>query len=217
MRRAVVGCLARARGRHRMAETLCGAVSERIGPGPRSGRAIEAKPFENLPATRKGTRQWGSIRCRENMKEEPMNEKKNGVSFRAPHAALQIDRHVGARVRIRRIIRNMSQSDVAAHLDISYQQFQKYEAGINRISASKLQQIADILQVAPSFFFEELAQTNDGKASAPDWREMEFVTTTEGLAAAQAFSRIREPAIRRAIVTLVEKMAGVSTRSLAAN
>lgn len=120
-----------------------------------------------------------------------------------------IDRHVGARVRMRRLQLDMSQSTVADKLNISYQQFQKYEAGINRISASRLQQIGDILQVPPSFFFEELPQSNGGKAMR-EWPLMEFVTTSEGLALAKAFSLIREPAVRRAIVTLVEKVAGAA-------
>ncbi len=133
------------------------------------------------------------------------NDKKNEVPA-GRHASSPIDRHVGARVRMRRLLLDMSQSTVADKLNISYQQFQKYEAGINRISASRLQQIGDILQVPPSFFFEELPQSN-GVATMREGPLMEFVTTSEGLALAKAFSLIREPPVRRAIVTLVEKVA----------
>lgn len=120
-----------------------------------------------------------------------------------------IDRHVGARVRMRRLLLDMSQNDVASRLDLTYQQFQKYEAGINRISASKLQQIAEILQVPPSFFFEELPQPDGGGAStAREWPLMEFLTTSEGLSLAKAFGRIGKPAIKRAIITLLEQIAG---------
>src|ERR1700761_5121560 len=67
-----------------------------------------------------------------------------------------IDRQVGARVRMRRLILDMSQEQLAAGLGISFQQVQKYERGVNRIGASRLQQIADVLQVPASFFFEDL-------------------------------------------------------------
>ncbi len=124
-------------------------------------------------------------------------------------ASSQIDRHVGARVRMRRLLLEMSQNDVASQLGLTYQQFQKYEAGINRISASKLHQIADILEVPPSFFFEDLAQPDGGeRLPTREWPLIKFVATSEGLSLAKAFKRIREPAIKRAIIVLVEEIAG---------
>src|SRR5262245_39987592 len=64
------------------------------------------------------------------------------------------DRHVGARVRMRRKMLAMSQEKLGAALDLSFQQVQKYERGANRIGASRLQQMSHILQVPVSFFFE---------------------------------------------------------------
>ena len=66
------------------------------------------------------------------------------------------DQHVGARVRMRRIMLAMSQEQLAEALGITYQQVQKYERGANRIGASRLQQISHILQVPVAFFFEGL-------------------------------------------------------------
>ena len=136
-------------------------------------------------------------------------KRRNSKAGTAGQRSSSIDAHVGARVRMRRLLLDMSQGDVAQKLGITYQQFQKYEAGINRISSSKLQQIADILQVAPSFFFEELPQPDGGDASSrPEWRLMKFMATSEGVSLAKAFRRVREPAVRRAIVMLVAEIAG---------
>ena len=67
-----------------------------------------------------------------------------------------IDRHVGSRVRMRRILLGMSQEKLGEALGLTFQQVQKYEKGTNRISASRLQQFSSILQVPISFFFEGL-------------------------------------------------------------
>ena len=65
------------------------------------------------------------------------------------------DRHVGARIRMRRLMLGMSQTALAQGLDLTFQQIQKYEKGINRVGASRLQQIAHILHVPVEFFFED--------------------------------------------------------------
>ncbi|MEA2865008.1 MAG: hypothetical protein QOC84_2964, partial [Bradyrhizobium sp.] len=64
------------------------------------------------------------------------------------------DIQVGEAIRVHRLIAGMSQKDLAERLGVSFQQVQKYEKGTNRIGASRLQQIANILQVPVSFFFE---------------------------------------------------------------
>ena len=64
------------------------------------------------------------------------------------------DKHVGARVRMRRMMLAMSQEKLGDALGLTFQQVQKYEKGTNRIGASRLQQISNILQVPVSFFFE---------------------------------------------------------------
>jgi transcriptional regulator with XRE-family HTH domain len=65
-----------------------------------------------------------------------------------------IDKHVGSRLRMRRLMLDMSQTDIADALGLTFQQVQKYEKGRNRISASRLQHISQILQVLVPFFFE---------------------------------------------------------------
>src|SRR6202171_5751546 len=72
-----------------------------------------------------------------------------------PRSAINpIDKHVGSRVRMRRLMLDMSQTDIANALGLTFQQVQKYEKGSNRISASRLQHISQILQVPVPFFFE---------------------------------------------------------------
>src|SRR6201994_628746 len=65
-----------------------------------------------------------------------------------------VDRHVGSRVRMRRIMLGMSQERLGEGLGLTFQQIQKYEKGTNRIGASRLQQICDILRIPVSFLFE---------------------------------------------------------------
>ena len=123
-----------------------------------------------------------------------------------------IDRHVGSRVRMRRMMLSMSQERLGDALGLTFQQVQKYEKGTNRIGASRLQQISQTLQVPVSFFFEGApalhAQTEAiEKAPSPAFVS-DFLATSEGLALTKAFIRIKEPKLRRCIVNLVEEIAG---------
>ena len=77
-----------------------------------------------------------------------------GESYDAKKAPNPIDRHVGSRVRMRRMMLAMSQEKLGDALGLTFQQVQKYEKGTNRIGASRLQQISHILQVPVAFFFE---------------------------------------------------------------
>ena len=67
-----------------------------------------------------------------------------------------VDAHVGKRVKEIRTMRGLTQSNVASHLGISFQQLQKYETGSNRVSASRMFELSKLLGVSPSFFFEGL-------------------------------------------------------------
>jgi transcriptional regulator with XRE-family HTH domain len=122
------------------------------------------------------------------------------------------DRHVGSRVRMRRMMLGMSQEKLGDALGLTFQQVQKYEKGTNRIGASRLQQIAHFLQVPVSFFFEglpDLPAGLDGAAEAPSASYVsEFLATSEGLALTKAFMRIKDPKLRRRIVDLVSQIAG---------
>jgi len=121
------------------------------------------------------------------------------------------DKHVGSRVRMRRLMLDLSQTELADALGISFQQVQKYEKGTNRISASRLQQISSILQAPIPFFFEGLSDpsnTAKGPAGTPVPDHIsEFIATTDGLSLIKAYTRIKRRNLRHAIVALVEKLA----------
>jgi transcriptional regulator with XRE-family HTH domain len=77
------------------------------------------------------------------------------VDFLMKRAPNPVDQHVGSRVRMRRVLLGMSQEKLAESLGLTFQQVQKYEKGTNRIGASRLQEISNTLQVAPSFFSKD--------------------------------------------------------------
>lgn len=122
-----------------------------------------------------------------------------------------VDKHVGSRVRMRRIMLGMSQEKLGEALGLTFQQVQKYEKGTNRIGASRVQQIGDVLQVPVSFFFEGGPTTSvaaDGLSEAPSPAYVsDFLATSEGIALIRAFTRIEDAKLRRSIVDLVEQMA----------
>lgn len=132
----------------------------------------------------------------------------------AKKAPNPIDKHVGSRVRMRRMMLSMSQEKLGDALGLTFQQVQKYEKGTNRIGASRLQQISNILQVPVAFFFEgapTLQPHGDGFKEAPSPAFVsDFLATSEGLALTKAFMRIKETKLRRRIVDLVEEIAGGS-------
>jgi transcriptional regulator with XRE-family HTH domain len=121
------------------------------------------------------------------------------------------DKHVGSRVRMRRLVLDMSQTDIADALGLTFQQVQKYEKGTNRIGASRLQHISQVLQVPVPFFFEGApavsgVRPGHGTANAPSPSYMtDFLATSDGLSLAKAFMLIEDPKLRRAIVRLVEE------------
>lgn len=120
-----------------------------------------------------------------------------------------IDKHVGSRVRMRRVLIGMSQEKLGEALSLTFQQVQKYEKGTNRIGASRLQQISSILDVPVSFFFDGApgADAHDGMAEANSSAYVvDFLSTTEGLQLNKAFVQIKDPKIRRKIVELVSAL-----------
>src|ERR1700746_2036132 len=111
------------------------------------------------------------------------------------------DKHVGSRVRMRRMMLGMSQEKLGDSLGITFQQIQKYEKGTNRIGASRLQQIATVLAVPVSFFFEgaPVPQAPPGavSGSASPAYVSDFLATTDGLALTKAFMKVKDPKVRR--------------------
>ncbi len=122
-----------------------------------------------------------------------------------------IDRHVGSRVRMQRMLAGVSQEKLGDALGLTFQQVQKYEKGSNRISASRLQQIAKMLDVPVSFFFEG-APTGDMPTggfsdSAANAYVSDFMSSSEGVQLTKAFVRIKSAKARRRIIDLVETLA----------
>jgi len=112
---------------------------------------------------------------------------------------------------------DMSQTDVATALGVTFQQLQKYEKGANRVSASRLQHLSQLLQVPVPFFFEGLSGPTVTPAGArteavesPAYVS-EFLADSDGLALSKAFMSILSPKLRRAIVLLVEQITAEDT------
>ena len=130
------------------------------------------------------------------------------MSTKAPNP---VDKYVGSRVRMRRIMLGMSQEKLGEALGLTFQQVQKYEKGTNRVGASRIQQISEILQVPVSFLFEggpsgAVSGDNFAEAASPAYIS-DFLATSEGLALTRAFTRISDAKLRRSIVEMVEQIA----------
>jgi transcriptional regulator with XRE-family HTH domain len=124
-----------------------------------------------------------------------------------------IDKHVGARVRMKRMLSGMSQEKLGEALGLTFQQIQKYEKGANRISASRLQQISEALNTPLAYFFKG-SPASDGapqggfaESGAEESQLSDFVMTAEGLSLNRAFARISDPKVRKKIVDLVTALA----------
>lgn len=117
-----------------------------------------------------------------------------------------IDRHIGSRVRARRIMLGMSQEKLAEALGLTFQQVQKYEKGINRIGASRLLHIAGVLDVGIEFFFEGApglrASTLSGESVMA-----EFLTSPESDRLVRGFLRLKDDEARRKVADLVDWLA----------
>ncbi|AAB91910.1 MULTISPECIES: helix-turn-helix domain-containing protein [Sinorhizobium] len=128
---------------------------------------------------------------------------------RKPNA---VDAHVGQRIRQRREWQNMSQTTLGEAIGVTFQQVQKYEKGVNRVGAGRLQQISKALKVEPSYFFEDtLNKIRSEERSASNQinippEVVEFVVSKEGIELIRAFSRVGDYRVRRRIVMLVKSL-----------
>ena len=113
------------------------------------------------------------------------------------------DRHIGSQIRARRIAIGMSQEKLGDLLGLTFQQVQKYEKGMNRVGASRLLEIATILQVPVTYFYEGLSPEKS-KVSIEEKTASLLLATMEGQRLIKAFSRIESPEFRRKVVELVE-------------
>ncbi len=115
-----------------------------------------------------------------------------------------VDRHVGLRIRMRRKEIGVSQERLAEALGITFQQVQKYERGANRVSASKLWEIAAALRTNVGYFYEGLGER---ETAQPADAGQAFLLSGEGIELMAAFPRIAEPSVRRKIMELIRAVA----------
>lgn len=145
------------------------------------------------------------------------------VEERNTRRANPIDVHVGSRVRLRRMLLGMSQERLGERLGLTFQQVQKYEKGVNRVGASRLFDLAQVLGVPVQFFYDDAppgmhemaGQASHLAHAGPGMSErtsesyiVEFLSTREGLELNRAFNRITDSRVRRSIVELVRNVAG---------
>ena len=120
-----------------------------------------------------------------------------------------VDKHAGERLRMLRNELGVSQTTLANAIGLTFQQVQKYEKGINRMGSSRLQQVANVLKVPVTFFFEDAPGQRKLRGKAPSATYVsEFLATNDGQALIRAFTQIDSATLRRSIVKLVEDIAG---------
>ena len=118
-----------------------------------------------------------------------------------------LDAMVGAKIRVLRVSRGLSQSDLADQIGVTFQQVQKYEKGANRVGASRLSQIANVLGISVGELFEPSRQ-RPGDGDSP----FKLLTEPGAVRVLKAYVQTTDPRLRRAIVNLIE---GIASRSAA--
>lgn len=125
------------------------------------------------------------------------------MSSRSPNV---IDKGVGQRIRMRRLMLGMSQEKLGDACGLTFQQIQKYEKGLNRVGASRIQQLSDALNVPIQFFFGP----NGGPAGTAGGEVPQYLTdfigSADGHAIMIGFQKIASPQIRQRIVSLIETL-----------
>ncbi|MCM5552792.1 helix-turn-helix domain-containing protein [Pleomorphomonas sp. NRK KF1] len=140
----------------------------------------------------------------------------NTAKKKVPNPA---DVHVGARIRMRRMIVGISQEKLGQALGVTFQQVQKYEKGATRVGAGRLLEIANYLGVPIGYFFESAAydalkasEPSGTVVTAPDEFD-EFVKSSEGIKLNNAFLGINDPMVRRHLLDLVVSMSRTGQES----
>ena len=110
------------------------------------------------------------------------------------------DHELGKRIRLRRVEQKLSQSDLADRLGVSFQQVQKYEKGVNRVGAARLQLVATALDVPVTLFFD-----GDGKSREVD--SLLFIDSSFSLRLLRAYASVKSQAVQRQFVSLIESIA----------
>jgi transcriptional regulator with XRE-family HTH domain len=135
------------------------------------------------------------------------NRKKKSSGIKNPRSSGKHDVEFGARIRLRRVEMKISQSELADKLGVSFQQVQKYEKGVNRVGAARLQQVATALDVPVTFFFDD---DGLGKRASDGKREVEsllFIDSAFSLRLLRAYASVKNQTVQRHFVSLIESIA----------
>lgn len=135
--------------------------------------------------------------------------RKTTAKYDGPHP---VDVHVGARLKLRRMILGISQEALGRALGLTFQQVQKYEKGANRIGASRMFELSNLLEVPVQFFFDDyksdsgqqltgFAESDSGEAF------MELVNSPEGVELCRCFAGIKDPKVKKRVLELVKTIA----------
>jgi len=130
-------------------------------------------------------------------------------SQHAPRSPNPVDTHVGTRIRLRRLVMKMSQEKLGDALGVTFQQVQKYERGANRVGASRLWRLSQVLDVPVNFFYDGLAENAPATAFGEGDQTpvvYDFINSTDGVALAMAVSKIKNKAVRRQILELARSL-----------
>jgi len=114
------------------------------------------------------------------------------------------DIELGKRIRLRRVEEKMSQAELGDQLGVSFQQVQKYEKGVNRVGASRLQQVATALNVPVTFFYDQ-----ESGAKGREVESLLFLDSSFSLRLLRAYSKIKDQTVQRHFVTLMESIAAI--------
>ncbi len=117
-----------------------------------------------------------------------------------------IDLHVGFRIRLRRKALGITQEKLAEALGLTFQQVQKYERAANRVSASKLWEVAQALSTSVGFFYEGLDKGDGDALALPTPSPAELMLSADGVELARLLGQIEQPDVRRQIVELVRSL-----------
>lgn len=126
------------------------------------------------------------------------------MASEATRSVTRGDQAVGHKIRLARSLRQVTQAELANRIGVSFQQLQKYEKGVNRVTAQRLLEISKALELPLTWFFDDEGGLSNGALEA---EALEALTTPEGLLLAKTFARIRSPAVRRRVVALVISVA----------
>jgi len=131
-----------------------------------------------------------------------------GIKAKGPNP---VDVHVGSRVRLRRMLVGLSQEKLGDSMGLTFQQIQKYEKGVNRIGASRLFKLSQVLDVPVQFFFDGMPASGESSVAGAADKDteaflFEFLNTRDGLELNRAFIKVNDPEVRRSVIDLVRSL-----------